>query len=434
MSPVYAGLIPSGGGPIEVRRNMRRVVVTGIGVVTPLGIGKDAFWEGIANGRSGVRRITRFDASDLTCQIAAEVPDFEPLDYIDRKDARRMDRFTQFAVAAAALALADAGLDEHVPLGERAGVLIGSGVGGIETLEAQAVTLVTKGVSRISPFFVPMMIADMAAGQVSIQFGAKGHNACTVTACSSGAHSIGDAFRVIQRGDADIMISGGAEAPLGKLAMGGFCSAKTLSTRNDEPERASRPFDAGRDGFVMGEGSGIVILEELEHALSRGAKIYAELAGYGATGDAYHITTPAPEGEGAARAMLAALKDAGLSIEDVDYINAHGTATKYNDFFETVAIKRVFGQWAASVPISSTKSMIGHLLGAAGGVELIASLLAMEHNLIPPTINYEEPDPDCDLDYVPNTARPKELNVVMSNSFGFGGHNAVLVAKKLTGE
>jgi 3-oxoacyl-[acyl-carrier-protein] synthase II len=325
-------------------------------------------------------------------------------------------------------------LDEHVPLGERAGVLIGSGVGGIETLEAQAVTLVTKGVSRISPFFVPMMIADMAAGQVSIQFGAKGHNACTVTACSSGAHSIGDAFRVIQRGDADIMISGGAEAPLGKLAMGGFCSAKTLSTRNDEPERASRPFDAGRDGFVMGEGSGIVILEELEHALSRGAKIYAELAGYGATGDAYHITTPAPEGEGAARAMLAALKDAGLSIEDVDYINAHGTATKYNDFFETVAIKRVFGQWAASVPISSTKSMIGHLLGAAGGVELIASLLAMEHNLIPPTINYEEPDPDCDLDYVPNTARPKELNVVMSNSFGFGGHNAVLVAKKLTGE
>ena len=434
MSPVYTGLIPSGGGPIEVRRNMRRVVVTGIGVVTPLGIGKEAFWDGLANGRSGVRRITRFDPSELTSQIAGEVPDFEPLDYMDRKDARRMDRFTQFAVAATALALADAGLDQEVPLGERAGVLIGSGVGGIETLEEQALTLVTKGVNRISPFFVPMMIADMAAGQVSIQFGAKGHNACTVTACCSGAHSIGDAFRVIQRGEADIMISGGAEAPIGRLAMGGFCSAKTLSTRNDEPERASRPFDAGRDGFVMGEGSGIVILEELEHARARGAKIYAELVGYGATGDAYHITTPAPEGEGAARAMLAALNDAGLTVEDVDYINAHGTSTKYNDYFETVAIKRVFGQRAASVPISSTKSMTGHLLGAAGGVELIASLLAMEHSLIPPTINYEEPDPDCDLDYVPNTARPKELNVVMSNSFGFGGHNAVLIAKKLTSE
>ena len=411
---------------------MRRVVVTGIGVVTPLGIGKEAFWDGLANGRSGVRRITRFDPSELTSQIAGEVPDFEPLDYMDRKDARRMDRFTQFAVAATALALADAGLDQEVPLGERAGVLIGSGVGGIETLEEQALTLVTKGVNRISPFFVPMMIADMAAGQVSIQFGAKGHNACTVTACCSGAHSIGDAFRVIQRGEADIMISGGAEAPIGRLAMGGFCSAKTLSTRNDEPERASRPFDAGRDGFVMGEGSGIVILEELEHARARGAKIYAELVGYGATGDAYHITTPAPEGEGAARAMLAALNDAGLTVEDVDYINAHGTSTKYNDYFETVAIKRVFGQRAASVPISSTKSMTGHLLGAAGGVELIASLLAMEHSLIPPTINYEEPDPNCDLDYVPNVARPKELNVVMSNSFGFGGHNAVLVARKLT--
>ena len=407
-------------------------MVTGIGVVTPLGIGKEAFWDGLANGRSGVRRITRFDPSELTSQIAGEVPDFEPLDYMDRKDARRMDRFTQFAVAATALALADAGLDQEVPLGERAGVLIGSGVGGIETLEEQALTLVTKGVNRISPFFVPMMIADMAAGQVSIQFGAKGHNACTVTACCSGAHSIGDAFRVIQRGEADIMISGGAEAPIGRLAMGGFCSAKTLSTRNDEPERASRPFDAGRDGFVMGEGSGIVILEELEHARARGAKIYAELVGYGATGDAYHITTPAPEGEGAARAMLAALNDAGLTVEDVDYINAHGTSTKYNDYFETVAIKRVFGQRAASVPISSTKSMTGHLLGAAGGVELIASLLAMEHSLIPPTINYEEPDPNCDLDYVPNVARPKELNVVMSNSFGFGGHNAVLVARKLT--
>lgn len=410
---------------------MRRVVVTGIGAVTPLGIGKEAFWQGLANGRSGVRHITRFDPSELTAQIAGEVPDFDPLEFMDRKDARRMDRFTQFAVAATALALADAGLDKQIPLGDRAGVLIGSGVGGIETLEEQALTLVTKGAGRISPFFVPMMIADMAAGQVSIQFGARGHNACTVTACCSGTHSVGDAFRIIQRGEADMMICGGAEAPLSKLAMAGFCSAKTLSTRNDEPERACRPFDADRDGFVMGEGSGILILEELEHARSRGASIYGELVGYGATGDAYHITTPAPEGDGAARAMLAALQDAGLGPDGVDYINAHGTSTQYNDYFETIAIKRVLGKWADRVPISSTKSMTGHLLGAAGGVELIACLLAMEHSLIPPTINYERPDPRCDLDYVPNKAREKEVDVAMSNSFGFGGHNAVLVVKKL---
>ena len=410
---------------------MRRVVVTGIGTVTPLGIGKEVYWEGLANGRSGVRRITRFDPSELTSQIAGEVPDFDPLEFMDRKDARRMDRFTQFAVAATALALADAGLDRKVPLGDRAGVLIGSGVGGIETLEEQALTFITKGVGRISPFFVPMMIADMAAGQVSIQFGARGHNACTVTACCSGTHSVGDAFRIIQRGEADIMISGGAEAPLSQLAMGGFCSAKTLSTRNDEPEKACRPFDAGRDGFVMGEGSGILILEDLEHARCRGAKIYGELVGYGATGDAYHITTPAPEGDGAARAMMAALQDARLKPEDVDYINAHGTSTQYNDYFETIAIKRVFGKRADQVPISSTKSMTGHLLGAAGGVELIACLLAMEYSLIPPTINHEEPDPRCDLDYVPNRARKATVNVAMSNSFGFGGHNAVLVVRKI---
>ena len=409
---------------------MRRVVVTGIAAVTPFGIGKDALWEGIANGRSGVRRITRFDASDLASQIAGEVPDFDPLQFMDRKDARRMDRFTQFAVAAASLALADAGLDKKVPLGDRAGVLIGSGIGGLETLEDQCRMLITRGANRVSPFFVPMMIADMAAGQVSIQFGAKGHNACTVTACCSGSHSIGDAFRVIQRGDADVMISGGAEAPLVKLAMAGFCSAKTLSTRNDEPEKACRPFDANRDGFIMGEGSGIVILEELEHARGRGARIYGELVGYGATGDAYHITTPAPEGDGAARAMEAALKDAGLSVDQVDYINAHGTSTEYNDYFETIAIKRVFGEKAAKLPISSTKSMIGHLLGAAGGAELITCLLAMEHGLIPPTINYEEPDPRCDLDYVPNVGRKADLQVIMSNSFGFGGHNAVLVIRK----
>ena len=409
---------------------MRRVVVTGIGAVTPFGIGKDALWEGIANGRSGVRRITRFDASDLASQIAGEVPDFDPLQFMDRKDARRMDRFTQFAVAAAGLALTDAGLDKQIPLGDRVGVLIGSGIGGLETLEEQCSILITRGANRVSPFFVPMMIADMAAGQVSIQFGARGHNACTVTACCSGSHSIGDAFRVIQRGEADVMISGGAEAPIVRLAMAGFCSAKTLSTRNDEPERACRPFDANRDGFVMGEGSGIVILEELEHARSRGAKIYGELVGYGATGDAYHITTPAPEGDGAARAMQAALEDAGLGAEAVDYINAHGTSTEYNDYFETIAIKRVFGKRADQIPVSSTKSMVGHLLGAAGGAELIACLLAMEHNLIPPTINYEEPDPRCDLDYVPNVARNASLQVAMSNSFGFGGHNAVLVVKR----
>ena len=409
---------------------MRRVVVTGIGAVTPFGIGKDAFWEGLANGRSGVRRITRFDASELASQIAGEVPDFDPLQFMDRKDARRMDRFTQFAVAAAGLALTDAGLDKQIPLGDRVGVLIGSGIGGLETLEEQCSILITRGANRVSPFFVPMMIADMAAGQVSIQFGARGHNACTVTACCSGSHSIGDAFRVIQRGEADVMISGGAEAPIVRLAMAGFCSAKTLSTRNDEPERACRPFDANRDGFVMGEGSGIVILEELEHARSRGARIYGELVGYGATGDAYHITTPAPEGDGAARAMQAALEDAGLGAEAVDYINAHGTSTEYNDYFETIAIKRVFGKRADQIPVSSTKSMIGHLLGAAGGAELIACLLAMEHNLIPPTINYEEPDPRCDLDYVPNAARNASLQVAMSNSFGFGGHNAVLVVKR----
>ncbi|NLK07622.1 MAG: beta-ketoacyl-ACP synthase II [Firmicutes bacterium] len=412
---------------------MRRVVITGIGAVTPFGLGKDVLWEGIVNGRSGVRRITRFDASDLTSQIAGEVPEFDPLQFMDRKEARRMDRFTQYAVAASSLALSDAGLDKKVPLGERTGVLIGSGIGGLETLETQCQTLITRGANRISPFFVPMMIADMAAGQVSIQFGAKGHNACTVTACCSGSHSIGDAFRVIQRGDADVMISGGAEAPLVKLAMAGFCSAKTLSVRNDEPEKACRPFDAQRDGFIMGEGSGIVILEELEHARQRGAKIYAELVGYGATADAYHITTPAPEGDGAVRAMRAALGDAGIDATQVDYVNAHGTSTEYNDYFETIAIKRVFGENAYSLPVSSTKSMIGHLLGAAGGVELISCLLAMEHELIPPTINYEEPDPRCDLDYVPNTARPAELEVIMSNSFGFGGHNAVLIIRKLDG-
>lgn len=432
MSPVLRDSSPLGERPHRGERYMRRVVVTGLGAISPFGIGKDKLWEGLASGQSGIGPITRFDASDLTTRIAGEVPDFNPRDYMDRKDARRMDRFTQFAVAATSMALTDAGLEDKVPLGDRAGVLIGSGVGGIETLEEQALNLVQKGVNRISPFFVPMMIADMASGQVSIQFGARGHNACTVTACCSGSHSIGDAFRIIQRGEADIMITGGAEAPITRLALAGFCSAKTLSTRNAEPQKASRPFDAGRDGFVMGEGSGIIILEELEHARARGAKIYAEIIGYGATADAYHITTPAPEGDGAARAMTAALQDAGIRPEDVDYINAHGTSTEYNDYFETVAIKRVFGENAYKTPVSSTKSMTGHLLGAAGGIEAIACLLAMEHGLIPPTINYEEPDPRCDLDYVPNQARPANLRVVMSNSFGFGGHNAVLVFRGLS--
>ncbi|HEY8425836.1 MAG TPA: beta-ketoacyl-ACP synthase II [Limnochordales bacterium] len=408
----------------------RRVVVTGMGVVSPIGIGLDAFWSALVEGRSGVGPITRFDASGLDCRIAAEVHDFEPERYMDRKEARRTDRFAQFALAATAMALQDAGLDDKLPLGERAGAVIGSGIGGMETWETGHRTLLERGPGRVSPFTVPMMIPNMAAGLVSIRFGLMGPNRCTVSACASGADAIGDAFRIIQRGDADLMVAGGAEAAITPFSIAAFAAAKSLSTRNDDPPRASRPFDRDRDGFVMGEGAGILVLESLEHARARGARIHAEIIGYGATGDAFHITQPAPEGRGAARAIKAALDDAGIGPEAVGYINAHGTSTEYNDWYETAAIKQVFGEHAWRIPISSTKSMTGHLLGAAGGVEAIACVLAIERGVIPPTINLEHPDPRCDLDYVPNAARPARVDVAISNSFGFGGHNAVLVFRR----
>lgn len=409
---------------------MRRVVITGIGAITPIGLDARTYWDQLVQGRSGVGPVTRFDASVLDTRIAAEVKGFDPESYMDRKVARRLDRFAQFAVAASRMALEDAGLELDGDIAERSGVLIGSGIGGIQTLEEQCIALVEKGAGRVSPFFVPMMIPDMGSGQVSIIFGAKAHNACTVTACASGTNSLGDAFKIIQRGDADIMITGGAEAAITRLAMAGFCAARTLSRRNDDPERASRPFDRDRDGFVLGEGSGILILEALDVAMSRGARIRAEVAGYGTSGDAYHITAPAPSGRGAAKAMANAIGDAKLTPGQIDYINAHGTATDLNDRLETLAIKQVFGEHAYRIPISSTKSMVGHLLGAAGGVEAIACVLALENGLLPPTTNLEAPDPDCDLDYVPNTARAAAIRVAMSNSFGFGGHNAVAVFKR----
>ncbi|OZS79104.1 beta-ketoacyl-[acyl-carrier-protein] synthase II [Tetzosporium hominis] len=407
----------------------RRVVITGIGAVTPLGNTATETWQAIKEGKSGVGPLTRLDANHFPAKVAAEVKDFSIETFIEKKEARKMDRFTHYALAASIEAMKDAGLELDDKTGPRTGVWIGSGIGGMETYETQFRTFLDKGVRRVSPFFVPMMIPDMASGQVSIYFGAKGINSCSVTACASGTNSIGDAFKVIQRGDADIMITGGAEAPITNMAVAGFC-ANTALTTNPDPATASRPFDSNRDGFVIGEGAGIVILEELEHALARGAKIYAEVAGYGSTGDAHHITAPAPEGEGAARAMQQAIEDAGIATEDVGYINAHGTSTPYNDLFETQAIKTVFGDHATKLAISSTKSMTGHLLGAAGGVEAIFTALALKESVLPPTINYETPDPQCDLDYVPNQARQKELKAAISNSLGFGGHNASLVLKK----
>lgn len=412
---------------------MRRVVVTGMGVVSPVGIGLEAFWESLKAGRSGVARITSFDPTGFPSQIGAEVKGFEPGRYMDKKDARRMDRFTQFAVASTAEALQMARLDLSRIDPDRVGVTYGTGIGGMQTLTEQFEVLRQKGPDRVSPFFVPMMIGNMAAGQIAILFGAKGPNTTVVTACASSTNAIGDAFKVLQRGDADVMIAGGSEAAFVPLAYAGFCAMRALSTRNDEPERASRPFDRERDGFVMGEGSGTVILETLEHALGRQAPILAEVVGYGMTADAYHITYPAPEGEGGARSMLRALADAGLGPQDVDYINAHGTSTEANDKFETMAIKKVFGQRAYSIPISSTKSMTGHLLGAAGAIEFIASVLTIRDGIIPPTINYEFPDPECDLDYVPNEARKARVRVALSNSFGFGGQNATLIVKAYEG-
>lgn len=412
----------------EERINLqRRVVITGLGAVTPLGLNVEEFWANVIAGKSGVGLITRFDTTDFNVKIAAEVKGFDPENYLDKKEARRTDRFVQFALAAAKMAVDDASLTIDESNCEDVGVYIGSGVGGISTVEEQARTLFEKGPSRVSPFMVPMMISDMAAGQVSIMLGAKGPNEATVTACASSAHAIGNAFNAIRYGRAEVMITGGSEAAITPLSIAGFQSARALSTRNDEPEKASRPFDLNRDGFVMGEGAGILILEELEHAKRRGARIYAELVGFGSTGDAYHITSPAPEGEGAKRAIIRALKDAGLQPDEVQYVNAHGTSTYYNDLYETKAIKAVFGD---RIAVSSTKSMTGHLLGAAGAIEAIITALTLEHQIIPPTINYETPDPECDLDYVPNRARESKIDAAITNSFGFGGHNAVLVLRR----
>lgn len=408
----------------------RRVVITGIGAVTPLGNNIESTWAGIKEGRSGIGPLTRVNADDFPAKVAAEVKDFDIETYIERKEARKMDRFTHFALAASIMAVKDANLEITPELGLRTGVWIGSGIGGMETYEAQFRTFLDRGYRRVSPFFVPMMIPDMAAGQVSIHFGAKAMNSCTVTACASGTNSIGDAFKVIERGEADVMISGGAEAPITNMSVAGFCS-NTALTLNQDIKTASRPFDAKRDGFVIGEGSGIVILEEYDHAIARGAKIYAEIIGYGSTGDAHHITAPAPEGEGAARAMKQALADGGVDPSEVDYINAHGTSTPYNDQFETMAVKSVFGEHAYKLAMSSTKSMTGHLLGAAGGIEAIFTALALHESILPPTMNLENPDPICDLDYVANAARNQEITYAMSNSLGFGGHNASLLFKKV---
>ena len=409
----------------------RRVAVTGVGVVTPIGIGKEAFWNALLQGRSGVRRIQSFDPSPFPTQIAAEVLDFDPLQYMDRKEARRNDRFVQFAIAATRMALEDADFRITPTNRDRVGVVLGSGIGGAHTWEEQHRVLLERGPDRVSPFFIPMLISNMAAGMVSILFGARGPNTSVVTACATGGHCIGDAFKIIQRGDADAMIAGGTEAAVTALSIAGFCSMRAMSTRNDAPEKAVRPFDRDRDGFVMGEGAGVVLLEELESARARGVRIYCELVGYGMSADAYHITQPDPEGEGAAQCMSRCLQDAGLRPEEVDYINAHGTSTPYNDKFETLAIKRVFGEHAYRLAVSSTKSMTGHLLGAAGGVELIASALSVYHQVLPPTINYENPDPDCDLDYVPNRARPAPVRVALSNAFGFGGHNCTLAVRRV---
>ncbi|MZQ75986.1 MAG: beta-ketoacyl-ACP synthase II [Peptoclostridium sp.] len=406
----------------------KRVVITGVGCVTPIGIGKEKFWDSLEKGVSGVCKLTRFEAPTLATQIAAQINDFEPTNFIEKREVKKMDRFTQYAVASAKMAYEDAGIKEVNA--ERMGVIIGSGIGGIETMEEQHTKLMEKGPGRVSPFLIPMMISNMAAGQVAIILGAKGPNTCVVTACASGTHSIGDAFKTIQRGDADVMICGGAEAPITPLSMAGFCSMKALSTRNDEPQRASRPFDKDRDGFVMGEGAGMLVIEELEHALKRNARIYAEVVGYGSTADAYHITTPSETGEGAARAMKMAIDDAGASVEEVDYINAHGTSTEYNDRFETLAVKSVFGEHAYKLAMSSTKSMTGHLLGAAGAVEAIVCAMAIHNSFIPPTINIDNQDEELDLDYVPNTGRKADVRIAISNSLGFGGHNGTLAFRK----
>jgi len=411
----------------------RRVVVTGLGAITPVGNNAEELWTALTHARSGIGPITKFDAAAYPTRIAGEIRNFDPLAYVDKKDARRLDPYLQYAVASSVQAVTDAGLDPARVDAERFGVMIGSGIGGITTLLDGEHVLLQKGPDRVSPFIIPMLIINMASGLVSMRFGAKGPNSSVVTACATGNHAIGDAFKLIRYGEADVMVAGGAEAMIVPLTIAGFCAMKAMSTRNDDPQKASRPFDAARDGFVCGEGAGIVVIESLEHAVRRDARIYAEVIGYGMTGDAHHMTAPDPEGDGAARAMALALKSAGLHASEVGYINAHGTSTPYNDKFETIAIKRVFGDHARKLAVSSTKSMTGHLLGAAGGVEAIATALALHHGLLPPTINYETPDPDCDLDYVPNQARKQDVEVALSNAFGFGGTNATLAFRKYRG-
>ena len=411
-----------------------RVVITGCGVISSLGQDVSTFWENLVAGKSGISKVESFDTSEYATKIGGEVKDFNPLDYMDRKDVRKTDRFVQFGIAAAKQALKNAKLEITERNAEQIGVYVGSGIGGLQTWEVQQKILLEKGPRRISPFFIPMMVANMASGVISIEIGAKGPNSAAISACATGTHAIGDAYEIVKRGQAQVMLAGGTEATIRPLAYAGFNAMKALSTRNDEPEQASRPFDADRDGFVMGEGAGVLVLESLEHALARGAKIIAEVIGYGLTGDAYHLTSPAPEGEGAARAMTMALRSAAIEPEAVDYINAHGTSTQYNDKFETQAIKTVFGSHAYKLAVSSTKSMTGHLLGAAGAIEAIVCALTLESQTLPPTINYETPDPDCDLDYVPNEARQAEVNVTLSNSLGFGGHNATIILKKYENE
>ena len=411
----------------------RRVVVTGMGLVIPIGIGVETAWKNVCEGKSGIAPLTRFDINGFETKIAAEVKGFNPELYIDKKEIKKMDLFIHYAIAATKEALEDARLAITPENSEQIGVIVGTGLGGLPSIEKFHTILLQKGPGRISPFFIPMLIANLASGQIAIQFGPKGPNTCVVTACATGAHCIGNAFRAIVYGDAEAIITGGTEANITPLSIGGFNSMKALSTRNDEPEKACRPFEKNRDGFVVAEGAGIIILEELQFALRRNAKIYGELVGYGYTADAYHITAPSPDGDGAVRCMRMAIKDAGLKSEDVDYINAHGTSTQLNDLTETIAIKAVFGDHAKEIPVSATKSMTGHLLGAAGSTEAIFTILALRDGIMPPTINYDEPDPQCDLDYVPNVARRQSLNIAMSNAFGFGGTNATLIFKKFSG-
>ncbi len=408
----------------------RRVAITGIGLVSPLGIGKGENWAAIEAGRGGIGLITHFDTTGYSSRIAGEVKEFDPFQFLDRKEARKMDRFIQFAVVAAQLAVEDAGIDTARLQGDRAGVYVGSGIGGIGSIEETHKVLLEKGPGRVSPFFLISAIINEAAGQISILYRASGPNSATATACTTGTHAIGDSFRIIARGEADIMLAGGAEAPITPLGVAGFCAMRALSTRNEQPQHASRPFDKERDGFVVGEGAGILLLEEMAAAEERGARIYGEIIGYGMSGDAYHVSAPQTDGDGAYRSMLRAVNDAGIAPTEVDYINAHGTSTPWNDKIETMAIKRLFGEHAYTLAVSSTKSLTGHLLGAAGGLETGFAALSLHHQLLPPTINYQHPDPECDLDYVPNQARSSRVQLALSNSFGFGGTNGTLILKR----